>query len=531
MQICALLVAWCVMGWFGQQEPAGEVRPMREAEFNIPIDIAPQDRADFAKLLLYCSTDQGKTWAQAATAPPQALTFTYNARGDGMYWFKIGYVDKGSNQSMPQNVYEGPPDLRVIVDTRRPEVKLQSQERLKDQIEVSWEARDANLAPHGLTLESKAANGTVWLPVLPAPTGTSGQQRINVGTAEAVQLRLTAKDIAGNQTQTVIDVAGESVVQPAGQNTPQGGTGAGLVLPPSPPSQGTNTSMSPQQAPGAKPPQNTEFRPVQQQPNPPSLGGNPSRPALAVSDHGSSRTPGNTQPLATSTPAPGGMNMTRNRQVHPSMQFTSQTQMELNYKIPTLGPSGVGMVELWMTQDEGQTWAKHSEKPEPQPPYTFDVPGEGMYGFTLVVKSKAGLGRPAPKPGDAPTVRIEVDTTMPYVELHPVEADPRRKDILFLLWKAEDRNLGTTPVTLQWSENPNGPWQVVAENLPNTGGTAPLTGRYAWQMPPKLAYRIYLRVEVRDRAGNVGIAQTTEPVLVDLTVPEVEIIGVGAVKK
>lgn len=535
MQTCALLVAWCLLGWFGQEQ-VGEVRHMRETEFSIPIDMDAQSRADAAKLILYCSSDQGKTWAQAATAPSSALFITYNARGDGAYWFKLGFLDK-SNQSYPQNVYEGPPDLRVIIDTQRPEVKVQCVERLRDQLQISWETRDANLNPSGLQLEYKTASGTVWTPVLPAPQGPAGQQRINVGSAEALQLRLTAKDLAGNQAQTVIDVAGETAIQPAGQSTPAQTTAtSGPVLPPA---QGGATATPPTPPGNQKPAGATDFRPAAPQSAPPSAPptwapqqGSPGKPALATSDAAGTQKMSSTgQPLATSTPAPGGGNTVRSRVVHPSMQFTNQTHLELNYKIPTLGPSGVGTVELWMTQDEGQTWTKHSEKAEPQPPYTFDVAGEGVYGFTLVVKSKAGIGRPAPKTGDAPAVRVEVDSTNPYVELHPVEADPRRKDVLFLLWKAEDRNLGPTPITLQWSTDANGPWQAVAENLANTGGTAPLTGRYAWQMPPKLPYRIFLRVEVRDRAGNVGIAQTTEPVLVDLTVPEVEITGIGAVKK
>jgi hypothetical protein len=35
--------------------------------------------------------------------------------------------------------------------------------------------------------------------------------------------------------------------------------------------------------------------------------------------------------------------------------------------------------------------------------------------------------------------------------------------------------------------------------------------------PPK----VYLRLSVRDTAGNVAVAQTPQPVLIDLTEPEV----------
>ena len=49
---------------------------------------------------------------------------------------------------------------------------------------------------------------------------------------------------------------------------------------------------------------------------------------------------------------------------------------------------------------------------------TVSMPKDGLpYGFYLVVKSRAGLGKPAPRPGDPPHVRIEVDTTAPDAKL------------------------------------------------------------------------------------------------------------------
>jgi hypothetical protein len=143
----------------------------------------------------------------------------------------------------------------------------------------------------------------------------------------------------------------------------------------------------------------------------------------------------------------------------------------------------------------------------------------------MVVRSVAGLGRAAPLPGEAPELRLEVDTTPPVIYLYPVEADPRRKDTLVLLWSVTDRNLAPAPITLQWAEQPGGPWQTIAAGL--TNNTGPQTGRHLWQMPAKLPYRVYLRLEARDQAGNVGWAETPEPVLVDLVEPEIRIKGIS----
>jgi len=45
-------------------------------------------------------------------------------------------------------------------------------------------------------------------------------------------------------------------------------------------------------------------------------------------------------------------------------------------------------------------------------------------------------------------------------------------------------------------------------------------------MPANVPFRLYVRVEAADRAGNVGSAQTPNPILVDLSKPKVNILNV-----
>ena len=56
----------------------------------------------------------------------------------------------------------------------------------------------------------------------------------------------------------------------------------------------------------------------------------------------------------------------------------------------------------------------------------------------------------------------------------------------------------------------------MAKELPNSG-------RYQWLVTPNIPPRVYLRMLVSDAAGNLGMDQTSEPVLVDLNEPEVNI--------
>jgi hypothetical protein len=149
---------------------------------------------------------------------------------------------------------------------------------------------------------------------------------------------------------------------------------------------------------------------------------------------------------------------------------------------------------------------------------------EVVYGFYLVVKSRAGLGKAPPKSGDLPQIRLERDTAPPVAHWLRPMPDPARRDTLILAWEASDRNLAQNPVTLEWADDPGGPWHPIGKpDMPNTG-------RYAWQVPVDIKPSVYLRLSVRDTAGNVGVHQTEQPELVDLSVPEATITGVGVVK-
>ena len=91
-----------------------------------------------------------------------------------------------------------------------------------------------------------------------------------------------------------------------------------------------------------------------------------------------------------------------------------------------------------------------------------------------------------------------------------------------LVWEASDKNLAVNPVTLEWAAQP-GPdshWTPIGP------GELPNTGSYAWQPTPDVPPNVYLRT-VRDTAGNRAVARRSDPVLIDLSIPEVTNIGLG----
>lgn len=209
----------------------------------------------------------------------------------------------------------------------------------------------------------------------------------------------------------------------------------------------------------------------------------------------------------------------------PQIKFVNSKRISLNYRIDDQGPSGVAVIELWYTQD-GKNWQKYGEDASAKPPYVFDVHHEGLYGFSLVARSGVGLGERPPQPGDQPQTWVEVDETKPLVRL--LSADVGRgadSGNLTITWTATDKNLHPQPITITYSEQPDGPWTTIAANLPNSG-------RYVWRMPPSgVPYKFFVRVEAIDKAGNVGVAQTQTHVIVDLLLPKPRIVDVGGVGK
>jgi hypothetical protein len=206
----------------------------------------------------------------------------------------------------------------------------------------------------------------------------------------------------------------------------------------------------------------------------------------------------------------------------PDRKLVNNKRINLKYEVKEVGPSGVSSVDLWYTQD-GRSWNKYpprlSETPN-SPNIIFEVNGEGLYGLTLVAKSGVGLSVRPPQLGDRPQIWVEVDLTKPTVQIqNATVGQGADKGKLFILWTAQDRNLAPEPITISYASEKTGPWTNIVSHQANAG-------RYVWNMPERVPYQFYLRVEALDLAGNVGSAITSEMVKVDLSQPRVNILNV-----
>ncbi|MGE3803766.1 MAG: hypothetical protein AB7K24_03720 [Gemmataceae bacterium] len=207
-------------------------------------------------------------------------------------------------------------------------------------------------------------------------------------------------------------------------------------------------------------------------------------------------------------------------QENKAVRLVNSKRINFDYEVKEVGRSGVSAVELWYTQD-GRNWQKYSEDTAHRSPYVVDVNSEGLYGFTLLVRSGVGLADKPPQVGDPPQVWVEVDLTKPKVNIQNVDVGKGAETgNLTVTWVATDKNLARNPITLLYSEQEAGPWTPIAKDLENTGN-------YMWRMPTDVPYKFFVRVEAADRAGNIGTAETGKSVIVDLAKPKGVILGVS----
>lgn len=495
---------------------------------SIPVNIQESRRAELRELVLYASNDQGRTWSQVAAMLPTQTAFTFNAPIDGTYWLRVAVVNHQGKQE-PENLYQGPPNQKVVIDTMKPLLRLKMVERQGDEIAVAWELQEDNPDWPSFRLEYQPKDGgPAWTPI-PATAGLTGQTRFRPTTPAPITVRLSMKDKAENQAFILADVMG--TITTTAFNNPQVAQGPGA--PPAPmfpgvpaaPLSGTPAAADspPPLPPIASTPTAPREAPKTFPPVPPSAVTAPWN-APGAKPIEQDKVVASTQALAAAPPVPPAA---APRRELPPLRYVNHTDVTLDYELRKVGPSGVGSIDLWWTQNDGQTWELYAKDPEGMNgtaangthKRTLELPGDGVYGFALVVKSKAGLGKPPPRAGDVPDIRIEVDTTPPVADLYVPQPDPQKINTLLLKWSARDQNLVATPIQLEWSAKREGPWQSIAPPLPNTG-------KFAWPLPDNLPVQVFLRMRVRDLAGNEGIAVTSDAQLVDLSEPEGRLLNV-----
>lgn len=560
--------------------PPAATYTTRQNVFAIPFMV---DRrvAQPVEVHLYVSVDRGNSWQLYARQPPNTRQFTFRAGGDGEYWFASRTLD-ANRQPLPT----GPPkpEIRVVVDTVPPQLEFTARPNDGGGVMTAWQLFDQNLVPSSLKIEYQEGLGKPWRPVavkLPRDevlrTSFQGQMSWWPETRSAtINIRAEAQDRAGNRS-----VINRRLLLPSqmAQNRPDpptgdaqrlgtlsrlSGPGEGAV--PWPSDNPPDASQTPNVPPGlaeSVPRQDSSSSSIghltssrgssnvpspaatrDQQPDwpgthhgslvPPEnsaarLGGGDNAGLDNIPQRATEPGQGSPTPTdAAGAPVVGSALPERSRPAtHPILptgehaEMTNSTRFQLEYDVDAVGPSGVAEVQLWATDDGGQTWRLWGTDDDGTSPMDVAIDEEGIYGFHVVVVSRNGLSGRKPRAGDLADIWVGVDTTPPDARLlsatYGEGADAGK---LLVRWDASDAALDLRPITLKFGESPDGPWTIMASALPNSG-------RYAWTADPHLPPLVYLRLEVRDQAGNVGVHQLKDPIRLDGLAPRARIRGVA----
>jgi hypothetical protein len=520
--------------------------------FRIPFNLNAEGRERVKELHLLVSDDQGYHWRPVSKTFPDHPTFSFRCTQDGEYWFAIQTVTADGRVSPPSDSTVEP-NLKVVVDTIPPSLVLEAEERRGSTVSVRWEVKDENLDLKTLILEYQVEGVGVWRKVPIRRAKLIGAQEWDAGTAEALRVRASVADKAGNVTEQVVEVSEGTAAPPGLVGRDRGeinrssvekissGVAAEIIagsdFPPV--DQNLGFRREPPAGAGAQRAEPDWQRPARE--TLPSGGGWSREP-----DRSAGRAPGNAAPRAESTDlfagatSPGApaasllggagpdSNSPRIAPQAPARTGTGGSllvpgpRFNLQYAVDDAGPNGPASIELWITQDGGRTWIRRGDDMDRVSPLEVDLGGEGTYGLCLVAKSAAGLGDQPPAPGDPPQTWVEVDSTPPVVQLFPPQVGSGvNSGKVAIAWRASDLHLAPRSVSIFWRpEQPGTDWQLIADGQENVG-------QFVWTVPNSIPARFHLRIESVDTVGHRGGADTTEvtPIMVDRSRPRSRIIG------
>jgi len=466
LPIVLLLAALITQLSVGQQSrPADErVFYTNKRQFFLPSSADP--KRPISELRLYVREDAG-TWQYLTSMQPNQKGFNFTTSKDGQYQMAVQAVfQDGSTEPSREQLRA---EYKVVIDSIPPRINVRPFSTPEGSAGVEWDIIDDAVDQSTVRLEYRWPGMVDWAPIDKGVAFKSRDSRTWVlKPDQRIEIRVKASDMAKNdatsQAVTTSSTAGDSRQFVGESNT---GTGN---------NNGNNTNA-------------------------------------AVGERG---------------PA--------------TQHFVNSTIVKLNYNV-TVGPSGLKKVTLWKLDDKN-TWSKALEKdgtelkpdrdapavlpgerPRTEPlTLTHDVVKDGTYGFAIVVESRAGVSGRDPRPGDPPLTTVVVDTTPPLVKMNEPKVRPNgavaQGALVDITWTATDKNMAVAPITLECAEKLDGTWRVIAEKIDNTG-------KHTWAVPPTEPYSFYVRVKAVDRAGNVAGDISKQNVIVDLTVPQVEIRDVA----
>ncbi len=479
-------------------KPGGLPEPVvtRQTFFAIPFQVnaGSQPGTEAAEVQLYVSADQGRSWQFYDRVAPERGQFLFRTARDGEYWFVIRTMDR-SGQTHADRA--AGPGLRVVVDTSAPDLKLEAARGNAGQIAAKWTLTETDPDPQTLQIQYRV-DGGLWQPLAvnrealqrSGPSWTDAVTWWPQSGSRRIEIRAEVADKAGNRDVTHAQIDLAAATSPA--QTPPDQTASAADNPfylaqnPGPPGPPSALSSTP---PPANPTASSQGAAPVVAPTSPPVQSQYVAPAA--------------KPTPSASPSPAEM-----AAAQPPTRSVNSRLFEMEYRIESAGSSAVPSVELWGTRDGGASWSRFGIDNDGRSPMLVSVDQEGLYGFKIAVAGGAGALPQAPGRGTAADMLINVDLTRPLARIAAVEPGAGgQAGQLLIRWEASDARLAERPVSLYARDAAGGEWFPIAAEIENTG-------QYVWRANPQTPARLLVRLEVRDEAGNVGVSETPQAVVI-----------------
>ncbi len=212
-------------------------------------------------------------------------------------------------------------------------------------------------------------------------------------------------------------------------------------------------------------------------------------------------------------------NAVQNMMRRAPVRFSDSEQFSLEYELEAVGVRGVEAIELYGSDDGGQSWELWGSDPDRASPFDIQTKESGVFGFRIVVVGRSGLASPRPMSGEAPDIVVVVDRERPVVRITGAQyGEGDRIGCLVIQYECSDAHLKERPVALSFSDGPEGTWTTIAAGLRNDG-------QYIWKADPHLPRQLFLRIDATDAAGNTTSSVLDQPIDAQGLAPRARIRG------
>ena len=184
--------------------------------FGVPFKV-DENNQQFIEVHLYFSKDNGQTWQFYDRKPTSEREFPFRADGDGEYCFALRTLDV-NRRLLPEGDIKYP-ELKIIVDTDKPELDFRIESDPAGRVACRWKAIDKNLNADSVKIQYRSLGSDFKGPATPwktVPIELNGTARNGIyadqiawwpdTTSEVIEVQLQVADFAGNVTVADRDV-------------------------------------------------------------------------------------------------------------------------------------------------------------------------------------------------------------------------------------------------------------------------------------------------------------------------------------